>query len=188
MDCGQPRSPLSGASGEGRGAEAQEDGSGSSEGGTYVREAAVEDCLPSSRARWPRWGGRWHHSRPPSRCQVATLPSPFSRHLASAESTDPTTDDEPQASSRHHRQQWPQASQRPPATGSSALSSARDLAASPPLATGPSALSSATGPASSSVARATGLAAPPATGPSALSSAVNSSCRALLGRPLVRVE
>ena len=78
-----------------------------------------------------------------------------------------------------HRQHGPQASQRPPATSSSALSSARDLAASPPLATGPSALSSATGPASSSVARATGLAAPPATGPSALSSAVNSSCKDL---------
>ena len=70
-------------------------------------------------SRWSRWGGRWHHSRPAARCQVATLPSPFSRHLASAESTDPTTEDEPQASSRHHRQQWPQASQRPPATGSS---------------------------------------------------------------------
>ena len=48
-----------------------------------------------------------------------------------------------------------------------------------PLATGPSASSSATGPASSSVAPATGLAAPPATGPSALSSAVNSSCKDL---------
>ena len=61
---------------------------------------------------------------------------------------------------RPHRQHWPQASQRLPATGFSALTSA-------------------TGHASSSVARATGLAALPVTAPSALSSAVNSNCKDL---------
>ena len=43
----------------------------------------------------------------------------------------------------------------------------------------PLSVSSATGPVSSSVARAVGLAATPDTGPSALSSAVHSSCRDL---------
>ena len=45
----------------------------------------LEPATSTSFLRSKRWGGRWHHSRPPSRCQVATLPSPFSRHLASAD-------------------------------------------------------------------------------------------------------